>query len=173
MPQASRRSTGPASGFAILEVVIAAIVLSITAVGMALMFSTGQAYVLGEGDTRVAIFLAQQQIEQVRAAGWNSAPITDPNASGGPIGTATTVTLGGRTYSRTTAVVCVDETNLNYNDPVSPTRLGIGGTACPNPPVAKVIEVTVTVPSDPKSNAVTLRGVLFNRCGTNDVPNEC
>jgi type II secretory pathway pseudopilin PulG len=171
-----RHRSQASAGFAILEILIAAVILSITAVGMALMFSTGQAYVLSEGDNRVALYLAQEQLEQFRAAGWASAPITDPSATGGPI-TATpeniTIATGGRTYLRTWAVMCVDETNLNYNDPVSPSRLGIGGTPCPNPPAAKVIEVTVSTPSDPKAFPVTLRGVLFNKCGANDSPNEC
>ena len=178
MRHRSQASAGTPSGFAILEVLIAAVVLSITAVGMALMFSTGQAYVLGEGDTRVALYLAQEQLEQFRAAGWASVPITDPNASGGPIPCDSstcppfTIAVGGRTYSRTWAVVCLDETNLDY--PTNPgSRLGIGGTACPTPPAAKAIEVTVSTPSDPKSLPVTLRAVIFNRCGANDSPNEC
>ena len=156
---------------------MAAVVLSIAAVGMALMFSTGQAYVLSEGDNRVALYLAQQQIEQFRAGGWASVPITDQNASGGPTQCSTcpetiTIAAGGRTYSRTWAVVCVNELNLNYpTDPAA--RLGTGATACPTPPAAKAIEVTVSTPSDPKSTPVTLRAIMFNRCGASDSPNEC
>ena len=77
-----------------------------------------------------------------------------------------------RPYDPQRPVVCLDETNLDY--PTNPaSRLGAGGTACPTPPAAKAIEVTVSTPSDPKSLPVTLRAVIFNRCGANDSPNEC
>src|SRR5262245_55442504 len=54
-------------GVTLVEALIAAVVVGIAAVGVALMLGNGQAFISAEGDNRVAVFLAQQRIEQVRA----------------------------------------------------------------------------------------------------------
>src|SRR6266511_1546051 len=56
-----------ASGITLIEVLIASLIVGIGAIGLALMFAHGQAFIAGEGDNRVAVYLAQQKIEEVRA----------------------------------------------------------------------------------------------------------
>ena len=63
-------------GISIIEVLIGAVLVLIAAIGTALMFSTGQAYVQSEGDNRVAVLLAQQRLEQIRSAGFGSTSST-------------------------------------------------------------------------------------------------
>src|SRR5215831_11464788 len=55
------------SGITLIESLIACLVVGIAAVGLATMFATGQASISGEGDNRVAVYLAQQKIERARA----------------------------------------------------------------------------------------------------------
>ena len=62
------RSPGQ-GGWAIMEVLIAGVVLSVAALGLALMFSFGQAWVKSEGGERVALYLAQQKLDQMRSMG--------------------------------------------------------------------------------------------------------
>jgi hypothetical protein len=56
-------------GVALLEVLTASIVVLIAMLGLALMFSMGSSYVSAEGGERVALFLAQQRLEELRAIG--------------------------------------------------------------------------------------------------------
>lgn len=56
-------------GIALLEVVTAGLILSVAAIGLALMFSLGMSFITAEGGERVAIFLAQQRMEELRAIG--------------------------------------------------------------------------------------------------------
>ena len=53
-------------GVALLEVLIAGVILGIAVIGLASMFSVGQTFIVSEGDERAAIFLAQQKIETLR-----------------------------------------------------------------------------------------------------------
>src|SRR5690242_5793823 len=55
------------SGITLIESLIACLVVGIAAVGLATMFARGQASISGEGDNRVAVYLAQQKIEMARA----------------------------------------------------------------------------------------------------------
>ena len=52
-----------------MEVLIAGVVLSVSALGLALMFSFGQSWVATEGAERVALYLAQQKLDQMRSMG--------------------------------------------------------------------------------------------------------
>jgi Tfp pilus assembly protein PilV len=52
-------------GIALLEVLIAGLVLGIAVTGLAMMFVRGQGFVVAEGDTRVALYLAQQKVEKL------------------------------------------------------------------------------------------------------------
>ena len=54
------------SGITLIESLIACLVVGIAAVGLATMFATGQASISGEGDNRVAVYLAQQKVEMAR-----------------------------------------------------------------------------------------------------------
>src|SRR5882724_7762413 len=52
--------------------------VAIAGVGMAMMFGRGQAMVQGGGDDRAALSIAEQRLEQVRAAGFGSPTLPDP-----------------------------------------------------------------------------------------------
>ena len=56
-------------GIALLEVVIAGVILSVAMIGLALMFSLGMSFITAEGGERIAVFLAQQRMEELRAIG--------------------------------------------------------------------------------------------------------
>ncbi len=58
-------------GIALLEVLFGGVALGIAIVGLALLFSLGQTSVLAEGDDRVALYLAQQRMEQLRTLGYD------------------------------------------------------------------------------------------------------
>ena len=55
------------SGITLIESLIACLVVGVAAVGLATMFARGQTSISGEGDNRVAVYLAQQKIERARA----------------------------------------------------------------------------------------------------------
>src|SRR6185436_18951967 len=56
-------------GFMLIEVLMGALIVGIAAVGVALMLATGGAYIDAEGENSVALGLAKQRIEQIRAMG--------------------------------------------------------------------------------------------------------
>ncbi len=64
-----RRLSRDSRGISIIEVLIAALLLGIASAGVAVMFGSGQAFIVGEGDNRVALALARQAVEQVRGLG--------------------------------------------------------------------------------------------------------
>ncbi len=145
-------------GIALLEVLVGAIVVAVAVIGLALMVSLGQAWVVAQGDEYVALYLAQQKIENLAACAPAPCP-ADCGACGlaGPgftDGTSTqTIQNTGesatQTFTRATTVECVDPTN--YTD--------TGVVACPTPPQAKRITVTVT-PAMRQADAVTVQTVL-------------
>jgi prepilin-type N-terminal cleavage/methylation domain-containing protein len=63
---------GTTSGFTLLEVIIAAAIVGIAAIGVVLMFVFGQTFVHAQADNRVALGLAQEKVEQLRACGFES-----------------------------------------------------------------------------------------------------
>lgn len=65
------------AGFSILEVIVAAVIVAIAAVGLSVMYSTGQALVQAQGSNRAALQLAQQRIEQIRAGGFGPQALPD------------------------------------------------------------------------------------------------
>src|SRR3989442_3954852 len=60
-------------GIALLEVLIAGVILSVVTLGLALMFSLGQSSVDAEGGERIALYLAQKRMEELRTMGLASA----------------------------------------------------------------------------------------------------
>jgi prepilin-type N-terminal cleavage/methylation domain-containing protein len=58
------------AGMSLLEVLFGIAIVGVAAVGMAMMFGMGQSMVQGGGDNRAALSIAQQRLEQVRAAGF-------------------------------------------------------------------------------------------------------
>src|SRR5262245_58892628 len=73
-----RRIIRDRRGISVVEVLIAALLLGIASAGVTLMFGSGQAFIVGEGDNRVALALARQAIEQVRASGFGPTSGRDP-----------------------------------------------------------------------------------------------
>src|SRR5438093_12702821 len=64
-----RAALGDERGVALLEVLTAGVVMSIAMIGLALMFSLGASFVAAEGGERIALYLAQQRMEELRAIG--------------------------------------------------------------------------------------------------------
>jgi type II secretory pathway pseudopilin PulG len=140
------------SGFVLLEVLIGGVVLSIAILGIALMLSEGQSYVVADGDDRVALALARQKIEAVKNLGFGCIPLAATAGSPGVPQAALTgcpdtgETQSARTYnetalaapyaarytSRITLVLCADPSTLLPQDP------------CPSHPVGKLIRVELT-----------------------------
>ena len=61
---ASRITLQDQRGVSILEVLIAALLLGMASAGVAVMFGTGQAFIVGEGDNRIAAALARQAVSK-------------------------------------------------------------------------------------------------------------
>jgi len=81
-------------GFSLLEVIVTAFVVGVAAVGIALMFSFGNTWVVAKGDNRVGLSLAQQKIEQLKAMPFQCVPVPPlPGSGAGGPGTA------GQTFS--------------------------------------------------------------------------
>ena len=135
-------------GLSLIEVLVAALIVGISAVGVALMFGTGQAYVWTEGDSRVALYLAQQKVEQFRSVGYAS--IGAPASASETVDLTPTGATVLQQYTRSWSVDCVSDTD--YSSVVT----------CPG---AKRITVTVQrSPVDPKAvGPVVLDTVLANR----------
>jgi hypothetical protein len=161
-----------AGGFAILEVSIAALLLGITIVGISVMFSVGQGLILGEGDNRVSLFLAEQRLEQFRAIGFENAlptDLTNNSLTANQIDENPVSTHPG--YRRRTSIVCPREDDYSVL-----CALGTGAPCptsaplCPTTYGTRMIVVTVeNVPNpvdtvvDRETRAITLRTVLVRR----------
>jgi Tfp pilus assembly protein PilV len=138
-------------GISIIEVLISALLLSIASAGVALMFGSGQAFIIGEGDSRVALALARQAVEQVRASGFGPTAGSDPREELTFNSTAYGTTHPGYERTITITSVCAN----NFLPACSP----------PAPIEAKLITVTVRATQGVKgadvSNApVILRSVM-------------
>src|SRR5215468_5499003 len=66
----ARRGLTDQRGVSILELLFGAAIVAVAAVGLASMFGTSQSLVQAGGSNRIMTYLAQQRIEQVRAAGF-------------------------------------------------------------------------------------------------------
>jgi type II secretory pathway pseudopilin PulG len=159
----ARKVLGDERGVTIIEALIAAVVVGIAAVGVAVMFASGQAFVSAEGDNRVAVSLAQQRVEQVRAYGYqgliavclptptaycpsSATPVDVPGSGSG------SCVSGEPCYRRTTTVDCV-----NRDDYAGGSEACVSGTS------AFLIRVIVQTLNDPKTRTVTLLSVLAPR----------
>jgi type II secretory pathway pseudopilin PulG len=129
---------------------ITAVVVGIAAIGITFMFSYGNTWVVAKGDDRVALGLAQQQIEQRRALGavdWinnldtcctiNDSPQT---ASGVP---------SDRTFNRIICIQYVSDTNVS-----SPAYVVVppNYTACAGGAATNTKRITVVVWSAQSAN---------------------
>ena len=66
---------GGESGLALAEVLIASLIIGIVLIGLALMVSWSQALVVGQGDSQVVLFLAEQKLEKLRVWGFDGAQV--------------------------------------------------------------------------------------------------
>lgn len=94
------------AGFTILEAIVAGLVVGIAGMGVLMMFGTGQTYIQSGGTDRIAAQLAQQRIEQVRAAGYGTKFPPDPRQE-----LTMTAVPGNPGFERTTIVTDVCSTN--------------------------------------------------------------
>jgi Tfp pilus assembly protein PilV len=138
-------------GVSIIEVLIAALLLGIATAGVTLMFGTGQAFIVGEGDNRVALALARQAVEQVRASGFGPTTGADPREELTFNSTAYGTTHPGYERTITIASVCAN----NFLPACSP----------PTPIESKLITVTVRATggvqgTDVAASPVVLRSVM-------------
>jgi len=134
-------------GLALMEVVMASVVLGVAVVGVALMLSSARSMVVAQGDDRVAFYLAQEKLENLQAQGFAGVPasLTCPGTPSNE-----TLTAGAdntQTFTRQTTVFCVAKSDLNTC------------VACPTPQVLKHITVTVR-PSMRQADPVSLPTVL-------------
>ncbi len=138
-------------GVAIIETLVAGVVLAIAAIGLAVMFSWGQSFVVAQGDDRVALYLAQQRIESLRASGYTAVEALNSNCGGTPEADENLTAGAGnaQSFTRQTAVVHVSN---NLQTP------GSCGT--------DTIRITVTVtPTMVQSYGVTLQSFCTNVSG--------
>lgn len=150
----------PQGGIFILEVLVAALIVAIAAVGLSLMYSTGQALVQAQGANRVAVQLAQQRIEQVRAGGFG--PQTLPDLREEPSFVSVPNNPG---YERTTVItgVCPNDFSLVWSG---------GGDCVPSVGAVQAKRIVVTVranngqtagTTDPQTQPATMQMILVHR----------
>jgi prepilin-type N-terminal cleavage/methylation domain-containing protein len=159
------------SGFSMLEVLIAALVIGITISGVATMYGHGTSWMAAMGDDRVALSLAQERIETIRAAGWTSemaAPGITPEEEVRPARIATTRADKGnaRAYRR---VTCVQNVAPSSTPDAGDLALPAYDPTCPPGADSETRRITVVVvpvggdgaegsPATPEPSAITLQG---------------
>jgi type II secretory pathway pseudopilin PulG len=142
-----RRLARDRRGISIIEVLIGALLLGIASAGVTLMFGSGQAFIAGEGDSRVALALARQAVEQVRASGFGPTSGADPREEPAFNSTAYGTTHPGYERTITIASVCAN----NFLPACTP----------PTPIEAKLITVTVRATQGVKGADVTASPVVL------------
>jgi len=146
------------AGAMMLEVLICSAVVGFGALGVALMLGTGQALISGEGDNRVAVYLAQQRIEWSRAQGFASA-LNAPGTTAETLNEALAPPAGPSDpvhWTRSTVIDCVDAGN--YASPADCTL-----TPAPPKRVAVTVQSAPGNQANPRARAVTLTAVLADR----------
>jgi Tfp pilus assembly protein PilV len=96
-----RKRAGQQSGFTLLETAIAMVVMMVGGLGIAAVFSYAIKNNNGSRDRAIAIAVAQQEIERLRALPFNDAALTATPVTVAP----TTVTNGGRNFSMRTIIL--------------------------------------------------------------------
>ena len=141
-----RRSTVRGQrGFSILEVLAVTFIVGLAVIGVALMFGRGSAWVAASGADRVAAGLAQQRIEQIRAARWGAAIASD--TLGIPV--IEPIALGdGRTFTRTSCVQYVDDSTAPGATAVGLAQPPYVPGTCPAGTPSSTLRITVEVRTD-------------------------
>ena len=128
-------------GAALLEVLVSGFVFAIALIGLALLLSLGKTFVLAEGDERIALYLAQQRIDELRTNGFDALV---PGAL--PAVEAAGTISGLPQFSRETLVELETASNQLDNDGLPPPR-----------------RITVTVRATVRQvDPVTVRTVVFH-----------
>ena len=146
------------SGFTLLEAILSSVIVAIAAMGVLLMFATGQTFVQSSGTDRISAQLAQQRIEQVRATGYGTKFPPDPREE-----LIWTLVSNNPGYERMTVITDVCSTNFNivWND----------GACLPATTEAQTRIVVVTVRAlnnnqplvDPQTTPAVMQTVLVRR----------
>jgi prepilin-type N-terminal cleavage/methylation domain-containing protein len=152
-------------GFTLVEALIAAFVVGIAAVATAMMFGTAQNFVHAEGDNRVAFYVAQQRMEQIRSTGFGSTTLPDAREETAGIGVQidnfsdTDAVPGFRRQTLITGV-CPTDYSVAWNS---------GGCPTSGVLLAKLVTVSVRVLdgptsfTDPVTQPVVIQAVLVKR----------
>jgi Tfp pilus assembly protein PilV len=158
----SRLADSP--GITLIESLLACLVVGIAAVGLATMFAKGQVFISGEGDNRVAVYLAQQKIEMARSM--CQARITDTNC----VNFLTAATTSPDLFSKDMAAVASDPfyTRTTVVDCVAADDYSSIDVDCTTANAAKRVTVTVHARTkeprqDTDPRPVRLRAVLARR----------
>ncbi len=96
-----RKKAGQQSGFTLLETAIAMVVMMVGGLGIAAVFAYAIKNNNGSRDRAIAIAVAQQELERLRAVPFNDAALTATSV----LGTPTTVSNGGRTFAMRTIIL--------------------------------------------------------------------
>lgn len=148
------------AGFSLLEVVVSALVVAIGVLGLSMMYSTGQAFVQAQGSNRVALQLAQQRIEQIRAGGFGVQALADNREE-----TAFAAIANNPGYERTTIITGVCPNNFA-------TAWVSAGDCTPAQAAVEAKRVVVTVrannggapgTTDPQTQPVVMQIILVRR----------
>jgi prepilin-type N-terminal cleavage/methylation domain-containing protein len=148
------------AGFSLLEVVIAALLVAVGVLGLSMMYSTGQALVQAQGTNRVALQLAQQRIEQIRAGGFGVQVLADNREE-----TAFAAIANNPGYERTTIItgVCPNDFATPWVNP---------GDCAPAQAAVEAKRVVVTVrandgggvgTTDPQTQPAVMQIILVRR----------
>jgi len=135
-------------GAALLEVLMAGVILAIAIIGLAVLFSWGQSLVVAQGDDRVSLYLAQQKLESLRASGYTAVEALNSNCGGTPDADENLTAGAGnvQSFTRQTAIEHVNDTNLTTPE-------------CGTDSIRITVTVTVNIL---QGNPVTLQIVLTN-----------
>ena len=138
------------TGVIMLEVLTAAVILAIAVIGLAVMFSWGRSFVVAQGDDRVALYLAQQRIESLRASGYTAVEALKTNCGGTPEADEN-LTAGAGNAQSFTRQTAIEHVSNNLQTPECGTD---------------TIRITVTVtPTMVQSYGVTLQSFCTNVSG--------
>ena len=96
-----RKRAGQQSGFTLLETAIAMVVMMVGGLGIAAVFAYAIKNNNGSRDRSIAIAVAQQEIERLRALPFNDPALTATSVFATPV----TVSNGGRNFSMRTIIL--------------------------------------------------------------------
>jgi hypothetical protein len=176
-------------GLTLIEVLVAGLVLSLSVVGVALMFGYAQTYLAAEVDDRIGVGLAQQKIELLKWLAFDCIPVGGPGQLHVPLGLGaatltsldcrdTPTTAGARKYNEDASDhPAIGERELPdpehgafqfYRSRITRVecvkatgeQFGQPESPCSTPPLAKRIRVEV-VPHAPTARAIRVETIVL------------